>query len=243
MRTSSRYKAFSTAIGSTISFSLNAIVYALIIIFISPVCRTIGASLTQFQIILTLCGLGMIISNLFLGEMFKKYNPKILCIIGAFGASIIYCTIAFSKNIYLMWIGGLAFGILYGACGQTLLNVMISGWFNQGAGTVLGISTMISNLLTACANPIAARLIVQYGYQKIAIYLATLIPAIVILASLFFIYQLPSKYGATPINIGKAKKGKETKAEELNLSLSVMAKSKVFIAVFIGTVCKIKLET
>jgi MFS family permease len=234
MSTSSRYKAFSTAIGSTISFSLNAIIYALIVIFISPVCKAIGASLTQFQIVLTMCGLGMIISNLFLGEMFKKYNPKILCIIGAFGASAIYCTIAFSKSIYLMWIGGLIFGTLYGACGQTLLNVMVSGWFNQGAGTVLGISTMISNLFTVFANPIAARLIVQYGYQKIAIYLATVIPAIVILTSLFLIYQLPSKYGESPINFGKTKKKSQEKIKELSLSLPVMAKSKVFVAVFIG---------
>lgn len=234
MKTSSRYKAFATATGSAISYSLNAVIYSLVVIFITPVCKAINASLTQFQLVLTMIGLGMVISNLFVGEILKKYNPKFICAISALGATALYACIALANSIYIIWFGSLIFGILYGGCGQTLLNIMITGWFKQGSGTLIGISTTISNLLSVFASPFAAQMIVTFGYQKVALFLAIVLPAIVIISSLFLIFQLPSKYGVQPISFGKKKNKKTNNIVETKMGLAQMAKTPAFILVFIG---------
>lgn len=231
-----RTKGLLCALGCIISYMVVGCAYALVVLFIDPVCSRIGCSATEFSFTFTAIGLGMLIGGLFIGKLFDKFHPKFIGIFGGLGILVLYASMAFSPSVIVIWVAAFIFGLLYGMCGATLLNIMLASWFNRGRGTLLGVANMAGNAIVIVTPPIVASMVNSIGMEGTAIGLGIGMTGIIVLACLFLVCQRPSAYGASPIDLGKEKKNEETvqsnntqESLSLEMPVSKMAVTPAFI--------------
>lgn len=242
-------KGLLCILGCIICYSLAGGAYSSVVLFIDPICSRIGCSATDFSFVFTAIGGGMLLGGVFIGKMLMTMPPKIVGVIGSSGIFILFCALAYSPVVQIIWAAGFIFGLLYGMCATTLLNVMLSSWFNRGRGTLLGIANMVGNGIGIIVPPVIASMVSRLGGRNTALILGVSITVIMVVSCLAFVCGLPSAYGAKPIDLGNEKTGKESDKEktedsvELAMPSGHMAATPVFIGIVIAIILLVVTNT
>ena len=134
-------------------------------VFYTPVSESLNVLRGTFALHATLSTLFTAMTSLFMPKLMKKYNYKILLLIGVLLASISTFLMAYSRSILLFYILGILRGIGIGTYSMVPLTMIISHWFDEKHGIATSIALSFSGLSGAVFSPLLAYWILQYGWE------------------------------------------------------------------------------
>lgn len=204
-----RRKAITGMVGLTIIMALAGCGNTVFVLLRERICELHGYSDAMFAVIFSTTAAGALVGNMLLGKLIPKLGIKKLTIISSCGPIATCAALTFIENIYAVWVSGFVFGMLISFGFTVTFNVFISNWFNEGRGKMLSIGNIGMSGLGIIFSPLVATLISHLDTATSTIGIGVVMSAILLLASIFLVCELPSAYNAEPIDIGKGKAKEE----------------------------------
>ena len=187
-------------------------------VFYTPVSESLNVLRGTFALHATLSTLFTAMTSLFMPKLMKKYNYKILLLIGVLLASISTFLMAYSRSILLFYILGILRGIGIGTYSMVPLTMIISHWFDEKHGIATSIALSFSGLSGAVFSPLLAYWILQYGWETTYMIMALCIIILTIPPLIFPWTVKPQDSNLLPYGYQKKE---ETKTIEHNSKFNV----------------------
>lgn len=99
--------------------------------------------------------LGAVIARAFQGQLYDKFNPKIVTLLGAFSYIFGLCGLAFAENTMQAVLLYVLVGMSNSFCGFALA-LLGSKWIGVGRGTIVGLTGAFAGIITIFISPLAA---------------------------------------------------------------------------------------
>lgn len=232
-------RAFMNYIGAVLSGLAGGCAYAGVVLFIMPMCEKLGCTATEFSIVFTAIGLGMMAGGFFIGKLFAKFSPKYVGLVGSVGTLVFYASMAVGNSVQLVWATAFIFGVTFGMSASILFQVVVTNWFNRGRGMLVSIYTVICNLGGMIIPIVIAQLMSLFGAEKTVLIFGIICTAIPAVCCISLVTSLPSAYGMQAVDIGKEKASKDGNEKIQNsqtdynaaMPASKIARTSVFIMV------------
>lgn len=171
--------------------------------FMKPLCNALNISRAQFSLYLSFMTIALMIICPYIGKIYNKWNPKMITILSGSLMAIAWSSLSFvnsARNLYLL---GFIIGIALTFVSLVTVNIVISNWFHEKKGLAMGIALTGSGIGSMIFNPVASKLIMDYGYQSA--YRILGVVSILCMFPLFVIYRYkPEDIGLVPL--GKSNK-------------------------------------
>lgn len=194
-------------------------------LFFEPISKTFNVGRASVALMTTFQNAAAAITLLFAGKIMEKFNLKWLltACFAIIGLSLLSMSIATNLiHFYLSW-------ILIGICQPIAITlsipVLLSNWFNEKLGSVMGIALGLSAFGGTIFNPIIAGIIAKFGWRGGFIGEGILILAILVPTALFLLEKPNEKHQAYGIS-----KNNSEKAIITGVSLKQALKMPVFYA-------------
>lgn len=205
------FKVWRAWTGVTVTGCLMTVAYSGLTLFYDTVLETTGCSSAQFGLIYSAMGIGLMIGSLLAGRVLM-INMKRFSMLGALCAFTLYGSISISKSITLIIICGFLYGMLFQLCGNILLGILASRWFNKGRPNLLSISFSAMSLALALTLPFVAKAISALGGKIVAFCIGVIITGISLVMTSFVVDGLPEDYGITAIDLNSVSGDEEIEA-------------------------------
>ena len=135
--------------------------------------------------------------NLFFGFYLARYGAKKLIAAGYLSLILFALIYAKATTPWMFYIGGAFLGLGLSWMGTAMIGHVISAWFQEKRGTVMGIALAANGLGTAVMTPIVSPIIYRegdvFGYRK-AYLLTAVVMAVIGTLILIFLREYPSDY-------------------------------------------------
>lgn len=197
-------------------------------LYVKPICDDMGFSRGVFSLTYSIASILSTISALTFGLVLKRLGSvRRTFIIGM--SSIITAFVLYHKadNIVLFYLGGAFMGIGTVYAATVPLSIVISNWFVDKRGTVLGAVFAGSGIGGAVMNPVVGSWIKNHGWRNSYLYSIMIITAICIPA-LFVMKSKPSELGLEPYGQEKLQKGVAAKSDGSGPTLKQALRTKTF---------------
>jgi MFS family permease len=220
-------------------------------IYIMPLCETLQTDVTRISFIFSVFSIGgLITASALLGPLMRTVQAKFLVVIGGFTTLLFFLILAFSKNLYLIYLGSFIQGLGNMLCGFPIAQITITRWFEKGRSTMMSACSIGLSLASTILFPVLGSCMAAYGYQMTALGEGGILGGLIILAGLSCISEAPERYGLKPI--GAAGQGQaddkqtEAGAEETSPPASGLTRKQilaaptfwgVFVVVLFSTLC------
>lgn len=165
--------------------------------FVKPVCEALEITRTQFSITTSCISVAVMVLSPFVGKVFEKFNPRLVVTISGIVMIGGWVGFSFANKIEIIYLMGLIIGIGSAFCGAVVVNVILNNWFHAKKGFVMGFASTGSGFGSTIFNPIAGSLIVAFGYQAAARYMAVIAVLCVLPILVLFVYK-PEYKGMLP---------------------------------------------
>ena len=153
------------------------------------------------------------ILNLFFGVQIAKMGPKKMILAG-FAALIASCLCySFATDLAVIYLAGILLGVGVAWCTTTVVGFVISRWFDEHRGTVMGFVMAANGLGVAVAAQIISPLIDSgtFGYRKAYWVTAAILAGVALLALIFFKDEPWGYSGSAELPAGKKKQPKRAR--------------------------------
>ena len=181
-----------------------------------PLITKLGCAYTDIALIWTTLSVGSVIVRSFQGQLYDKFNPKIVTLIGVAFYILGLCGLAFVTSPMQAVILYLFVGMANSFCGSLPFALLGSKWIGVGRGTIVGLTGVFAGIITVFASPFAAKMVNSAGFETVAIASGLILGGLHALSTLLLICRAPEAYGMKPIDINflapKSEKGKEAVA-------------------------------
>ena len=153
------------------------------------------------------------ILNLFFGAQIVRMGPKKM-ILSGFAALIVSCILyAVGTGLFTFYLAGIFLGAGIAWCTTSVVGYVISKWFTEHRGTVMGFVMAANGIGVAVAAQIISPLIdaETFGYRKAYLVTAAVLFAVALLALLFFKDEPEGYQGNAELPGGKKKQPKRAR--------------------------------
>lgn len=203
-----------------------------------PLIAKIGCAYSDIALIWTTLSLGSMLARSFQGQLYDKFNPKIVTLLGAFGYIFGLCGLAYVKTPLQAILIYIVVGMANSFCGSLPFALLGSKWIGVGRGTIIGLTGAFGGIITLIAAPFAAEMVNSAGFETVAIASGLILGGLHVLSTLLFVCRPPEAYGMSPIDIKflapKSEKSKaETEIYETKMPVKELFKLPVFWIVLI----------
>ncbi len=156
-------------------------------IFIPHLANGLDIPRTSAQLVFTFFSIGSIIASLIATKVYEKNRPyKIMRIMCLFVGPIYFLN-SFATGIIQHYLIAFMVGLTSTFITMLPITLLVTDWFKENKGKVLGITLMGSTLGGAIFSPIAGKCITQFGYSKAYAILGIVMMAVSIPCVLFVI--------------------------------------------------------
>ena len=121
-----------------------------------PLMTKLGCAYTDIAMIWTTLSLGAVIARAFQGQLYDKFNPKIVTLLGAFSYIFGLCGLAFVKTPMQAVLLYVLVGMSNSFCGSLPFALLGSKWIGVGRGTIVGLTGAFAGIITIFISPLAA---------------------------------------------------------------------------------------
>lgn len=181
-------------------FILELICYGLAIgtssLYVKPICDDLGLSRGEFSIVFSIMSIVNMIVCITFGMVHKKIGVRIIFLIGVICEASAFAMYYLASNIYLFYAGAVFMGVGTMYLGAIPLSLVISNWFIEKRGTILGIIFSGSGIGGAILNPLVGYWIDNYGWRT-AYFISMVIVLLFSVLALLLIREKPSDVGLT----------------------------------------------
>ena len=157
--------------------------------FFKPMAAEFGAPRSATSAIFSITVLVWCVLGPVTGHLSDRFGPRVVV---AAGALVMGLGLVLTSTIDRLWIAYLTYGIGVGvgvACAYVPMVAVVGGWFLRRRNTALGIAVAGIGFGTVCGAPIAAALIVPFGWR--ATYVVFAIATTAILLGCAFVAERP----------------------------------------------------
>lgn len=166
-------------------------------LFIAPAIETLGVNHSTFMLFSTLAMFASMATTPFIGPLFRKHSARKLIMLGGILGGCAHLIYSFAPNVAFFYVGGILAGGSSGLFGAVPMNLLLSNWFYEKRGTMIGIAYTGSSLTTSLMSPIVTKLIAEFGWRSTYRILAASI-VIVVLITALLVRTNPQDIGQKP---------------------------------------------
>lgn len=202
-------------------------------VFYTPVSESLGVLRGTFALNSTLTMIGTAIAALFITQLIKKFNFKLVIGIGLFLTAGATLLMGLSNNILMFYVLGAVRGIgsaLYGLIPATMI---INQWFHKNHGLATSIVFSFSGIAGAIFSPVFSECISAFGWQTSYIIMSIVLVALCLPVMIYNFTIDPRKMGLLPYGMEKDISAEDT---DVKTGSSFKFRQWTFIAMFIFTV-------
>ncbi len=131
-------------------------------------------------------------TSLFMPNILKKINFKIVLTVGALGIFITTFLMGLSYNLVFFNILGFFRGIFLSFCGGVMMNFIINNWFYQFNGIALSIAFSFSGIAGSVASKLLTEVIAVYGWNT-AYFVKAIVMFLLCVPAILFPYHMNPK--------------------------------------------------
>lgn len=166
--------------------------------FVTPLSNALKQPVGTVTIFITLTFL----SSAFLGpiivKVMNKGYMKLIMSMGIIVNAGCFYWFAAIKNIYMLYVAAIILGMANICFNLVPVTVILNNWFYKKIGLFTGICASFSGVVGAVFNPIVANWVTTLGYQKTFIICGSLVLALSLPCSVFFVHYHPENVGVLP---------------------------------------------
>lgn len=203
-----------------------------------PLVTKLGCAYTDIAMIWTTLSLGAVIARAFQGQLYDKFNPKTVTLLGAFSYIFGLCGLAFVKTPMQAVLLYVLVGMSNSFCGSLPFALLGSKWIGVGRGTIVGLTGAFAGIITIFISPLAAKMVNIAGFETVAIASGLILGGLHVVSTLLFVCRPPEAYGMSPIDIHflapkNNKNSAETAVYETRMPIKELFKLPVFWIVLV----------
>lgn len=141
-------------------------------VFNSPVCAEFGFEVGAFTMAQTFGAISMMVTQPFTTLIYRKFGMKKVLLLSGTVYYLSQLSMSMANEIWhwyvLMVIQGIAGGFFY----RISYTILICRWFSAKTATALAVATAVGSVMGMLMNPVAAAVIVKFGWRFCYAFLA-----------------------------------------------------------------------
>lgn len=172
-------------------------------IFFKPVADALHIGRGEVATYITVQNIVTMFVLIIAGRILPKVNIRVLLTLAVLLVGGTFMAMSRITEMYQFYIAGVLCGIGLAFIGTMILPILINNWFQEKAGTVIGIAFACASIGGAVFNPVGSMIIQKYGWQTG--YLSFGIIGLVVLLpiTLFVVRFKPADKGLLPYGAGQ----------------------------------------
>ena len=210
---SNKALAWRSWLGVTISSCLLGVSYGAPSLLYDTILENTGCSATQFGLIFSAIGIGLLIGSLIAGRLIEK-NLKLFPAIGALAPLMLYGSFWLSKSITVIIVCAFLYGVIFQFSANIYLAIVTNRWFHRGSAKMISIAFVCQNLAYMALIPVFSKIVLLVGGTSAALVLGLIFSGICLVCNVLLVGHFPEHYHLAPYSLGKAKAAEETVQEE-----------------------------
>ena len=167
-------------------------------VYVKPVCEDMGFSRQQMALNNTLVAACQMAVALCAGRIYGRFDLKNVMRVSGIVLALGYASYSVAQNLWMFYLSSLVCGLAQGLLVAVSVSMLVSNWFHARRGTAMGIASMGSGVGGMICNPLAAQLILAFGWRHTYQILACVIFVLVVPACFFIIRTRPEEKGLRP---------------------------------------------
>lgn len=211
----SKKDALKCFAGTTLLTTFHGYGYSLYYTFLAVFLEYSGFSATQGALLLSISMFAGLFANMFLGTLYEKISPKILCSIFGLSNLVLFGSMVLTKNFFIICVAAVFWGLVNVICGQQCHMIMVNRWFASGTGTLMTIISLVRKGIQIVLFPAVAAAITAYGYKSTILAVSGGFTVIVVLSSIFLVNNGPASPEDRVTLIEKKQKEKKTRESKV----------------------------
>lgn len=216
-----------------IMFSCAGIAFSSAGIFFPALTKEFGVGQAQIGLYLTISLLSASMLMPYVGRLMVTRDLRAVLSIGVICIGGTLIAFSFATRVWHFYAASPFFGLGFAICSYLAVPTLLNRWFVKRFGLVMGLSMAMSGLGGVVFNPIAASIIVDWGWQT-GYRVLGLVPIVLALPlTVFAVRSYPSELGLCPY--GDAGDSPAAETAEAGVSASDVLKSGPFIAMLVFT--------
>lgn len=185
-------------------------------VFYEPVSQSLNILRGDFAMHMTIFSIVTALTALFVPQIIKKINYKLLLFIGITVGTLSTVAMSLGKNVGMFYILGAIRGVSTGLFSAVTLTIVINNWFSEKHGLATSIVFGTSGLVGTLLSPVLTHFISVFGWQ-ISYVIEAVILCLLCLPALLYPYHLdPRNDGLLPYGYIEEKEQTKTESSEFN---------------------------
>lgn len=185
-------------------------------VFYEPVSQSLNILRGDFAMHMTIFSIVTALTALFVPQIIKKINYKLLLFIGITVGTLSTAAMSLGKNVGMFYILGAIRGVSTGLFSAVTLTIVINNWFSEKHGLATSIVFGTSGLVGTLLSPVLTHFISVFGWQ-ISYVIEAVILCLLCLPALLYPYHLdPRNDGLLPYGYIEEKEQTKTESSEFN---------------------------
>jgi MFS family permease len=149
-------------------------------VFVRPISRDTGWSITGISSAMTFAFLAMALGSIVWGSLSDRYGPRLIVVAGS---AILAASLALVSHARSLFEFQLMFGLIVGGATAAIFAPMmacVTGWFDTHRSLAVSLVSAGMGMAPLTMSPLAARLITHYDWRKSLEIIAALVAAVMI---------------------------------------------------------------
>lgn len=213
------YGYFIVAAAFIIMASSLGIVFNTASLFLKPIGDDLGFTQSAISATLAIRSVTQMVVSLFSWKIFSKYNLRNIMKLSSIVLAISFFSYSMARTLPLFYIITVIVSLSFSLVSMLPLSLILSNWFNERLGTVIGIAFMGSGIGGMIFNSLAGKWILEYGWRS-AYQILAIIVFLTVTPCIFFIIRIhPRDVGLKPLG-----ESSETRSDSNILNGGLMLK-------------------
>ncbi|MGV8057368.1 MAG: MFS transporter [Smithellaceae bacterium] len=134
-------------------------------IFFPSVTKFLAVGKGPFALYLSVICLFMFLTLPFAGKFFALYSARTVLLLSVLLTVVTFIGMSMAQSLYHFYIAGVFLGISQGFIQYLAVPTLIGRWFKERVGFFIGVCASMSGVGGIIFNPIAAKIITDYGWR------------------------------------------------------------------------------
>lgn len=175
-------------------------------LYAAPVVEELGATRTQFMVVLSIPGIISAAISLFcFGAIEQRIGIRKMMLAGGTLNTLAFLAWTSMSSLWMLYLGGVLYGLGCGITAYTCVAAAVNRWFKQRIGMLVGVANSLGSAAGIVFAVVIAALIAAVGWRY-SFALSAAISAIAVVACVLLYKGSPEELGVAPMyaEIGKA---------------------------------------